>query len=79
MTASASPSADALSRSGSFVTPTGLQAPEDVAEVIWTAITDGTARLRYVAGAGAESLLAQRYSVEQDEGFVPGLRAQSGL
>lgn len=60
-------------------TPTGLQEPEDVAEVIWSAVTDGTTRLRYVAGEGAEALLAQRYSVVEDETFVAGLRAQFGL
>ncbi len=60
-------------------TPTGSQEPEEVAEVIWAAATDGTDRLRYVSGEGAQTLLDQRYSAEQDEAFVAGLRAQFGL
>ena len=60
-------------------TPTGSQEPEEVAEVIWAAATDGTDRLRYVSGEGARTLLDQRYSAEQDEAFVAGLRAQFGL
>ncbi len=60
-------------------TPTGQQEPEEVAEVIWGAVTDGSERLRYVSGEGAENLLRQRYSAEQDEAFVAGMRAQFGL
>ena len=60
-------------------TPSGQQDPEEVAEVIWAAVTDGTARLRYISGDGAKTLLAQRYSAEQDEAFVAGLRARFGL
>ena len=57
----------------------GNQEPEDVAEVIFAAATDGTAQLRYVSGDGAQELLASRYSAEQDEQFVAGMRAQYGL
>lgn len=60
-------------------TLTGSQEPEEVAEVIWAAATDGTNRLRYVSGDGAKQLLAQRYSADQDEAFVAGMRAQFGL
>jgi NAD(P)-dependent dehydrogenase (short-subunit alcohol dehydrogenase family) len=60
-------------------TPTGQQEPEEVAEVIWAAATDGTDRMRYVSGDGAATLLSQRYSAEQDEAFVAGMRAQFGL
>ena len=59
--------------------PTRLIEPEDVAEVIWTATTDGTTQLRYLAGDGARTVLGQRYSPEQDEAFVHGLRTQFGL
>ena len=59
--------------------PTGLLAPEEVAEAVWEAVTDGTARLRYICGHGAETLLGQRYSAEQDEDFVAGMRARFGL
>lgn len=57
----------------------GNQEPEDVAEVIFAAATDGTAQLRYVSGDGARELLAMRYSADQDEQFVAGMRAQFGL
>ena len=59
--------------------PSGSQAPEQVAEVIWDAVADETARLRYISGDGAKTLLAQRYSAEQDEAFVAGMRTQFGL
>ena len=57
----------------------GNQEPHEVAEVIYAAATDDTAQLRYISGQGAEALLASRYSVEQDEQFVAGMRAQFGL
>lgn len=59
--------------------PSGNQEPEQVAEVIFTAATDGTSQLRYISGDGAQALLANRYSAEQDEQFVAGFRAQFGL
>lgn len=65
-----------LSASGS---PAGLMEPEDVAAVIWAAVTDDTTRLRYIAGDGARAVLAERCSPEQDEAFVTGLRARFGL
>jgi short-subunit dehydrogenase len=46
---------------------------------IWDAVTDGTTQLRYVCGTGAKTLLGQRYSIEQDEAFVAGMRARFGL
>lgn len=55
------------------------QEPEGVAEVIWTAATDDTDRLRYISGDGATTLLGERYSIEQDESFVAGLRTRFGL
>ena len=55
------------------------QEPDEVAEVIFTAATDGTSQLRYISGDGAQALLATRYSPEQDEQFVEGFRAQFGL
>ena len=60
-------------------TPSGSQEPEEVAEVIFDAATDGTAQMRYISGEGAKALLANRYSAEQDEQFVAGMRAQFGL
>ena len=55
------------------------QEPEEVAEVIFTAATDGSRQLRYISGDGAVELLANRYSADQDEQFVAGMRAQFGL
>ncbi len=60
-------------------TPSGSQEPEEVAEVIFGAATDGTGRLRYISGEGAKALLGSRYSAEQDEQFVAGMRARFGL
>lgn len=59
--------------------PSGNQEPEEVAEVIFDAATDGTPQLRYISGEGAKAFLANRYSAEQDEQFVAGLRAQFGI
>ena len=60
-------------------TPSGNQEPEEVAEVIFTAATDGTAQLRDIAGEGAKAFLANRDSAEQDEQFVAGMRQSFGL
>ncbi len=60
-------------------TPSGSQEPEEVAEVIFAAATDGTSQLRYISGEGAKALLANRYSSEQDEQFMAGMRAEFGL
>lgn len=60
-------------------TPSGNMEPEEVADVIWTAVTDGTQQMRYIIGDGATSVLGNRYSAEQDEAFVAGMRAQFGL
>ena len=55
------------------------QNPEDVAEVIWTAATDGTDRLRYISGEGAKVLLNERFSQDRDETFIANQRRQFGL
>ncbi len=52
--------------------------PELVAEVIFSAVTDGTSRLRYRAGADAEALLDHRRDVDDDT-FLAGIKAQFGL
>lgn len=56
-----------------------LQQPAEVAEVIWQAVHDASARLRFVSGEGARQLLAARYDAEQDEAFVDGMRKRFGL
>jgi len=55
------------------------QQPVEVAEVIWEAVADESPRLRFVSGAGAKQVLASRFSSEQDEGFLAGMRRQFGL
>lgn len=52
--------------------------PELVADVIFTAATDGTSRLRYEAGADAVQLLAARRATD-DATFLGGIKAQFGL
>lgn len=41
--------------------------PEDVAEVVYQAATDGTTRLRYLAGADAEATYASRLEVGEEQ------------
>lgn len=52
--------------------------PELIAETIYTAATDGEDRLRYEAGADAQSLLAARRAAD-DATFLGGIRFQFGL
>ena len=52
--------------------------PELVAEVIYTAATDGTDQLRYTAGADAVEIVANRKAAD-DATFMAGLKAQLGL
>ncbi len=57
---------------------TEQSAPGLVAEVVWNAVTDGSGRLRYRAGADAEALLTHRRNAD-DETFMAGIRQQFGL
>ncbi len=41
--------------------------PEQIAEVIYQAATDGTAQLRYIAGADAQGLLATKTQLSEDD------------
>lgn len=52
--------------------------PEQIAETVFDAVTDGTATLRYVAGPDAVELLTARREAD-DETFFAGMRAQFGL
>ena len=52
--------------------------PSVVAEVIWTAVTDGTNTLRYRAGVDAVELLDNR-KAQDDETFIGGMKQQMGL
>ena len=52
--------------------------PSVVAEVIWTAVTDGTNTLRYRAGKDAVELLDNR-KAQDDEFFIGNMKKQIGL
>ena len=52
--------------------------PEAIAEVVYTATTDGTEQLRYEAGPDAKEILAQRRSAD-DATFLAGMKAQFGI
>lgn len=52
--------------------------PIVVAEVIWDAVTDGSARLRYRAGEDAETLLDAR-KAQDDATFIGALKQNLGL
>lgn len=54
------------------------QDPEEVAEVIFTAATDESPRLRYVSGQGARGLLESRYPGDE-EAFLAGMRKRFGM
>jgi NAD(P)-dependent dehydrogenase (short-subunit alcohol dehydrogenase family) len=56
----------------------GYSAPDQVAEVIFTASTDGTRQVRYVSGADAEALLAARAKLD-DAGYLQLVRESFGL
>ncbi|MEM6967106.1 MAG: SDR family oxidoreductase [Bacteroidota bacterium] len=49
--------------------PTAMSKPELVADIIYTAATDGKDRIRYIAGADAEQLLAARAQMD-DARFI---------
>ena len=65
----------AMQRMGSAQTGSD---PIVVAEVIWTAATDGTTTLRYTAGDDAAEYMKNRKALD-DETFIGGLKAQMGL
>ena len=50
----------------------------DCAKVIFEAITDGSAKMRYPAAGGAEQFLASRQGVE-DEAYFAGVKQQFGM
>jgi NAD(P)-dependent dehydrogenase (short-subunit alcohol dehydrogenase family) len=52
--------------------------PEAIAEVVYSATTDGTDQLRYEAGPDAKEILAQRRSAD-DATFLAGMKAQFGI
>ena len=56
----------------------GYSTPDQIADVIFGAATDGTSRLRYVAGQDAEAMLAARNAVPFED-FSAGLLVQLGF
>jgi NAD(P)-dependent dehydrogenase (short-subunit alcohol dehydrogenase family) len=52
--------------------------PELVAELVHSAVTDASDRLRYAAGEDARQILAQRHSASDDD-FFQSIRAQFGI
>lgn len=62
----------------SSMNPENMSKPEQIAEVIYTAATDGTDTLRYRAGADAEYLLTAR-SKMTDEAYFEMQKKQMGL
>ena len=58
--------------------PANISTSEMVADVIYTAATDGSNQLRYIAGADAEQFLAARYNMT-DEEFVGMMKTQLQL
>ena len=52
--------------------------PSVVSEAIWAAVTDGTSRLRYTAGADAAAYMSAR-SAQDDATFIGGIKTQFGL
>lgn len=62
----------------SRMNPEGMSKPEQTAEVIYTAATDGSNQLRYQAGADAEQLLGARKQMD-DAGFINMMNQQFQL
>ena len=58
--------------------PENMSKPEQVAEVIYTAATDGKDKLRYRSGADCEQLLGARDKMS-DEEFFAMQKQQFGL
>lgn len=78
---------DSLTEYHSIVTKTmaafgpffdNASAPSVVADVIYTAATDGTNQLRYTAGDDAAAIIASRKQTD-DETFIGGMKTQFGL
>lgn len=56
----------------------GYAGPEQVAEVIFGAVTDGSAQVRYISGADAEMLLNARANMD-DAAYLQQVRQTFGL
>ena len=56
----------------------GYSGPEHVADVIFNAVTDGSAQVRYIAGADAQKLMAARANMD-DAAYLLQVRQTFGL
>lgn len=56
----------------------GASAPDEVAEAIFSAATDGTDQLRYAVGGDGQAMLQARAS-QDDATFLQGMRDQFGM
>jgi len=56
----------------------GYAGPEQVADVIFNAVTDGSAQVRYISGADAEMLLNARANMD-DAAYLQQIRQTFGL
>jgi NAD(P)-dependent dehydrogenase (short-subunit alcohol dehydrogenase family) len=72
------PMAQAVLAATKNMDTSGHQTPQEVAEVIFTAATDESPRLRYISGKGAQELLASRYPGDE-EAFLANLRKRFGM
>ena len=63
---------------GALTRQDNYSTPDQTADVIFGAATGGTTRLRYIAGADAEAMLAARTSMPF-EAYSEALVAQLGL
>ena len=67
-----------LAASGDCAWSRGQSKPEAIADVIFEAATDGSPRVRYVAGLDAIALLGRRASMT-DEAYIEMTRDNFGL
>ena len=67
-----------MERFQNMMNPETMSTPALVADVIYTAATDGTRTMRYHAGADAEQLLGARTTMD-DAGFFGMMKGQLGL
>ena len=67
-----------MERFQNMMNPETMSTPALVADVIYTAATDGTHTMRYHAGADAEQLLGARTTMD-DAGFFGMMKGQLGL
>lgn len=58
--------------------PNNMSKPEQIADIVYIAATDGTDTLRYRAGADAEQLLSARQNMTEED-FIKMMKTQFGI